>query len=145
MTLEPEFESQLDNLDETEGIPDNDILTFVEENTYIGFRSSPTSHATSKSQFEPFYIFYVTKKVEEAPENKSDIFGNVVMKGDHHLIGYCLEKVQEKKNKVFYKMNKKEVFIHSIDLFIPLIAVNEKDLSIEKSEYIYIADCALVK
>ena len=42
-------------------------------------------------------------------------------------------------------MNKKEVFIHSIDLFIPLITVNEKDLSIEKSEYIYIADCALVK
>ena len=33
-------------------------------------------------------------------------------------------------------MNKKEVFIHSIDLFIPLIPVNEKDLSIEKSEYI---------
>ena len=64
---------------------------------------------------------------------------------DRHVIGYCLEKVQEKKNKVFYKMNKKEVFIHSIDLFIPLIAVNEKDLSIEKSEYIYIADCALVK
>ena len=42
-------------------------------------------------------------------------------------------------------MNKREILIHLIDLFIPLIAVNEKDLSIEKSEYIYIADYALVK
>ena len=42
-------------------------------------------------------------------------------------------------------MNKKEALIHSIDLFIPLIAVNEKDLSIEKSKCIYIADCAIVK
>ena len=50
-------------------------------------------------QFEPFYIFHVTKKVEEAPENKSDIFGNVVIKGDRHLIGYILSGESPRKKE----------------------------------------------
>lgn len=132
--LDPEFEKEIEGLDETEDLPDNDILTFVEK-THVGLRSS--------TQFEQFYIFFVTN-VDKAENDKSDVFGYVVEKGELHLIGYILEKIKEHKKKVFYKKIMKEVYVHARELFIPLVSIDENDTSVEKSEYVYLSYCALV-
>lgn len=94
----------------------------------------------SSTHFELFYVFFVTKK-SIATESKSDLFGHVVQEGELYLEGSYLEKIKETNSKVFYKKIKKNVYVHPQEIFMPVVSINEADLSLDKSEYLYIPDC----
>ena len=76
-----------------------------------------------------------------ADEDKCDIYGHTVQKGEHYLEGNYLEKTRETSWKIFYKRINKTAYIHEEEIFMPAITIDESELSIEKSEYIYLADC----
>ena len=105
---------------------------FTKEGDYVGLHSS--------THFELFYVFFVTKKAV-ADADKCDIYGHAVQKGEHYLEGKYLEKTRETSQKIFYKKIDKTAYIHEEEIFMPAITIDESELSIEKSEYIYLADC----
>ena len=97
----------------------------------------------SATHFVLFYILVVTKKAI-ATESKADVFGRIIQKGEPYLEGKYLEKLdKQSRTKVFYKKIEKPVFIHPEEIIMPDIHMNETEteLSLEKAEYIYLADC----
>ena len=120
-------------MDEMDSAPQvGDRYNFTKERRYVGLYSS--------THFELFYVFFVTKKAV-ADEDKCDIYGHTVQKGEHYLEGNYLEKTRETSWKIFYKRINKTAYIHEEEIFMPAITIDESELSIEKSEYIYLADC----
>ena len=75
-------------------------------------------------------------------EEKSDIYGHLVNKGEPYIEGVYLEKLdKESKDKVFYKTHKKKVYVHPEEIFHPAVPINENDLSLDKSEYQFLSSC----
>ena len=80
------------------------------------------SHCTAPPT-ELFYLVKVQKK-RLAEENKSDIFGHIVQKGELYLEGVYLEKLEkETSDKVFYKLHSKIVYVHPEEILCPAVPI----------------------
>ena len=119
--MNPEFEKEINDVDETKNFVVSDVFTFVEEGNYIGLYSS--------NHFELFYVLLVTKK-GIAEETKLDLFGHIVQEGQYYLEGNYLEKIKETKKKIFYKKISKTVFVQPHEIFMPTVSINSTDLSL---------------
>ena len=118
-------------LDETDAI-ESDMFTFIETDSYVALCSTPDS-------LELFYILKVNEK-DVANDDKIDIYGHVIQKGAHYIKGFYLEKLDEKKGKIFYKQHTKIVYVYPAEVFCPSVAIHEIGLYLTASEYQFLAD-----
>ena len=89
-------DEDLDGIDEAD---DPEMLVFIMGNSYVALFSSPKS-------LELFFLLKVEPK-SAADQDMIDIYGHLIQKGSEYICGYYLEKIAEKKQKVFYKQLKK--------------------------------------
>ena len=134
-----EYDEEIDCLDDDNDDDDEghnshseNMFTFVEEGSFIALYSTPNS-------FENFLICKVKNK-GIADEDLVDFYGHIVKSGDKFITGVYLEKVNQKKEKVFYKYLKKNVYIYPGEMFCPAVAIHETDLSISIEDYQFLCD-----
>ena len=108
------IDDNIDLLDENDDM-DPEMYTFIEENSYIALYSAPNS-------LELFYIVKVVKKTIAVDD--IDIYGHTVPNGSEYIEGHYLEKINEKKDKIYYKELKKLelkklVYVYPTKIFLP--------------------------
>ena len=120
---------ELDELDE--GCVTEDLYGLIVTNSYVGLYSA--------SNFEVFYLFFVTEK-GIASEMLHDIHGHIVQEGQTYLQGYYLQKEpRENRKHVYYKKGNKVAYVHPSSVFCPNVAFNEEEMCMEK--FIYVSLC----
>ena len=126
-----EVQDEVDYLDETDNT-ESEMFTFIEEDSFIGVYSS------SKS----LELFYILKVIEKAiaEDDIIDIYGHLIQKGAQYIKGFYLEKVDERKNNVFYKQLNKTVYVYPAEIFCPAVPIDKNGLYISVLEYIFLAD-----
>ena len=77
----------------------------------------------SSTHFELFDVYFVSKKAVKG-EDKYDIYGHAVKKGEHYFEGNYLEKTMETLRKVFYKRINKTAYIHKEKISMPVITMD---------------------
>ena len=124
------MDDELQQLDEVNIVP-NEIFSVVEPESFVALYSSQNS-------LELFYLCKILKK-SIAEEDLNAIYGHLVQKGFEYFSGFYLEKVDVKVSKVLYKQLQKIVYIHPIEIFCPVVAV-DRDLSLSLEEYQFLCD-----
>ena len=80
------------------------IIAFVVEDLYVALYSAPNS-------IELLFLLKIARK-DVAEDNMIDIYGHTIPKGSQYIVGHYLEKVREKRDKVFYRgIEKKRLYI----------------------------------
>ena len=106
---------------------------FIETPSYITVLSPHSSH-------ELFYLFRVNEK-NIASEDIEDIYGHKIFKGEKYFAGNYLEKIDEKRNNVVYKLlDKHLVFIHPYEVNQTFVEFNSTTMSIPKEEYLALVE-----
>lgn len=124
--LMDDIEDELADLDE--GCITEDLYGLTVPNSYVGLYSA--------SNFEVFYLFYITEK-GIASETMHDIHGHIVQKGQAYLRGYYLQKEpRETRKHVYYKKGKQLAYVHPDSVFCPNVAFNEEEMCMEKIIYV---------
>ena len=121
----------VDSLDEIDGV-EPEMFTFIEDSTFVAMYSS------SKS-LELFYLFNVVGK-DIADTDKIDIYGHSIQHGAEYIHGYYMEKINEKKGKVFYKQLKKVAHVYPYKIFCPSVSMDKDGLFLTAEEYQFLAD-----
>ena len=115
----PDGINKLDETDNTVG----DLYIFTEPGNYVALYSA--------SNFEMFYLFYVTKK-GVADTVLHDIHGHIVQESECYLEGYYLQKVKESKKKIYYTKGTLLAYVHPQSMFCPNVSFNEEEMCMEK-------------
>ena len=129
-------DSDIDSEDESE-----EILQIVGDAVFDAVLEGCTvaiySATGSKFGDELFYLCEVVEKVKSAEETFIDKNNQsrIVEKGSPYLKCRYLEKVKEKRGKVFYKRLKVEAVVLPYQIFLPSVEISE-DLTIEATQYL---------
>ena len=103
------------------------IFEVVEPGTYIGVRSDPSS-------IEMFFVAQVCSK-EVSDDYKEDAFGHKISKNEPYFVVRYLERTEEKKTKIKFKLSKSSPgYLHLAEVFATNIEI-EEDLSMRRNEY----------
>ena len=88
---------------------------------------------------ELFYLLKVVSK-HTATEDTSDVYGHLIQKGSDYIVGHYMEKIDEKKGKVYFKKHTKSVYVYPSEIFCPAVAMdNDNELQMASTEYTFIA------
>ena len=72
-----------------------------------------------------------------ATDDMEDLYGHKVFKGEQYFEGFYLEKVDERKSKVFYKLlEKRIVFLHTFEIHHAFVDVDPETFQMSKNEYL---------
>ena len=63
------------------------------------------------------------------------IYGHTVQIGSEQITGHYLEKVSEKKDKIYYKGLAKPVYVYPAEMFRPAVSINQDQLCFTAQEY----------
>ena len=106
------IDDDLDLLDEEYN---REMYTYVfVENSYVALYSVP----------ELFYLLKVLEK-DVADDVIIDIYGHTVQKGSEYITRHYLEKVSEKKDRIYYKELAKTVYVYLVELFCPSVPISQ--------------------
>ena len=117
---------------------DEDVETVAKKDHLYDFIDVPSfvTVFSSHSAHELFYLFKITKKLV-AENNKEDIYGHKIFKGERYFEGYYLEKVNEKRQQIVYKLvDKYVVYIHIAEISNMYVDFDTSTMTMNKEEYI---------
>ena len=105
------------------------LFDFIDIPSYITVLSPNSAH-------ELFYLCKVIKK-DIAADNIEDVYGHKIFKGEQYLVGNYLEKVDEKRSDIVYKLLANHaVYIHVYEVNQTFVDFNPSTMSIPKEEYL---------
>ena len=55
-----------------------------------------------------------------------DIYGHTVQKGSEYITRHYLEKVSEKKDRIYYKELAKTVYVYPVEIFCPSVPISQE-------------------
>ena len=86
-------------------------------------------------------LFYIYKVLDFgiADNHLEDEFQHVTLEGNKFIKSQYLERVQEKKKHIFYKLIEKDVFIVPAEVMYPMVPM-KKDLCLTISDYQWLSD-----
>ena len=85
---------------------------------------------------ELFYLFKITNK-RVAEKDKEDIYGHKIFKGEKYFEGFYLEKVDEKRQNIVYKLvDKYLVYIHIGEVSNMYVDFDTNTMTMNKETYI---------
>ena len=74
-------------------------------------------------------------------EDMIDFYGHTIQKDNLYLEGYYLERTNEKKMHMEYKILKKHLaYILPAQVFCPAVAIDEKTLQLSITDYLFLCD-----
>ena len=126
-----DLDDGLQELDETEDM-DPAMFEFISTDSIVAMYSPTNVH-------ELFYLLKVVSK-HTATEDMSDVYGHLIQKGSDYIVGHYMEKIDEKKSKVYFKKHTKSVYVYPSEIFCPAVAMdNDNELQMASTEYTFIA------
>ena len=125
--IETDVENEeLSFLDELENVSE-EMISIVEVGSFVGI------HKYSSTKLEFVILKVLDKKV--AINDFSDVFGNIILKGEIYMLCHFLKQARESDGKLFFKELRTAAYLIPANIICPFVAINETDLSISVQQF----------